>query len=212
MRDDSAIDRMARKNGDTVMSKVKHSRFHHDAIGATADEFIFRKNGSNEDDIYVGNAGNNTYNGRGGNDSLLGDWGNDRLDGGRGFDYVMGQGGNDRLKGGPGDDTIAGDVGRDIMTGGKDLDNFLYTANGFFLFGGHGFDTITDFDPKGRDGDLITLLINPGFNVSNFRQLRAGMQQIDGDTVMNFGNGDVLVLQDVKIAELSAHNFSIFMG
>lgn len=194
------------------MSHVKHSRFRHDEIVAIADEFVFLKNGSNEDDIYVGNTRNNTYNGRGGNDSLLGDWGNDRLDGGRGFDYVMGQGGNDRLRGGPGDDTIAGDVGRDIMTGGSGLDNFLYTANGPFLFGGHGFDTITDFDPRGRDGDLVTLMINSAFGVFNFQQLRAGMQQINGDTVMNFGNGDVLVLQDVRINELSADNFSIFQG
>lgn len=194
------------------MSKVKHSHFRHDAIGDSADEFIFRKNGSNEDDIYVGNTNNNTYNGRGGNDSLLGDWGNDTLDGGKGFDYVMGQGGNDRLKGGPGDDTIAGDIGRDIMTGGSGLDNFLYTANGIYLFGGHGYDTITDFDPRGRDGDLITLLINANFGVSTFQQLRAGMQQINGNTIMNFGNGDVLELIDVRIAELSADNFSIFMG
>jgi Ca2+-binding RTX toxin-like protein len=195
-----------------AMSKVKYSHFRHDEIGSQADEFIFRRNGSNEDDIYVGNARNNTYNGRGGNDSLLGDWGNDRLNGGNGFDYVMGQGGNDRLFGGPSDDTIAGDVGRDIMTGGKGLDNFLYTANGIFLFGGHGFDTITDFDPKGRDGDLITMMINPNFGVGNFQQLRAGMQQVRGDTIMDFGNGDVLVLNDVRIAELSADNFSIFMG
>jgi Ca2+-binding RTX toxin-like protein len=194
------------------MSKVKYSRFRHDEIGASADEFIFRKNGSNEDDIYVGNFRDNTYNGRGGNDSLLGDWGNDRLNGGPGFDYVMGQGGNDRLFGGPSDDTISGDIGRDIMTGGNGLDNFLYTANGNLLPGGHGIDTITDFDPKGRDGDLITMMINYGFGVRNFAQLRAGMQQVNGDTIMNFDNIDILILKNVRIAELSADNFSIFGG
>lgn len=148
----------------------------------------------------------------GGNDSLLGSWGNDRLNGGAGFDYVMGQGGNDRLIGGPDDDTMSGDVGRDVLTGGGGLDNFLYTANGNFLFGGHGIDIITDFQPRGRDGDLITLMINFGFGVSNFQQLRAGMQQVGGDTILDFGAGDILVLRDVRIAELSADNFSIFMG
>jgi Ca2+-binding RTX toxin-like protein len=194
------------------MSKVKHPHFRRDEIWFQADELIFGRNGSNEDDIFVGTAANETYNGRGGNDSLMGNWGNDRLNGGSGFDYVMGEGGNDRLFGGPGDDHIAGDVGRDIMTGGSGLDNFLYTANGFFLFGGHGFDTITDFDPRGRDDDLVTLMINAQFGVFNFQQLRAGMQQIRGDTVMDFGNGDVLVLQDVRINELSSDNFIIFQG
>ncbi|MBX9457499.1 MAG: hypothetical protein KL863_16620 [Rhizobium sp.] len=195
------------------MSKVKHSRFRHDEISSQADDFIFRKNGSNEDDIFVGDSGRDRYNGRGGNDSLLGSWGNDRLNGGAGFDYVMGQGGNDRLIGGPGDDTLSGDVGRDVLTGGSGLDNFLYTANGDFLFGGgHGIDIITDFQPRGRDGDLITMLINYNFGVSNFAQLRAGMQQEDGNTIMDFGNGDILILLDVRIAELSAQNFSLFGG
>jgi Ca2+-binding RTX toxin-like protein len=194
------------------MSKVRHSRFRHDEIGSQADVFIFRQNGSNEDDIFVGTGANENYNGRGGNDTLMGNYGNDRLNGGSGFDYVMGEGGNDRLFGGPSDDTIAGDIGRDIMTGGSGLDNFLYTANGPFLFGGHGFDTITDFQPRGRDGDLITLMINSAFGVFNSQQLRAGMQQQNGNTFLDFGNGDVLELLDVRIAELSAQNFIIFQG
>lgn len=194
------------------MSKVKYSRFRHDEIGGQADEFFFRQNGSNEDDIFVGTGANENYNGRGGNDSLMGNYGNDRLNGGAGFDYVFGEGGDDRLFGGPSDDHIGGDIGRDIMTGGSGLDNFLYTANGFFLFGGHGFDTITDFDPRGRDGDLITLMINSAFGVTTFQQLRAGMQQINGNTIMNFGNGDVLELLDVRINELSNDNFIIFQG
>jgi Ca2+-binding RTX toxin-like protein len=194
------------------MTKVKHSRFRHDAIDSRADEFFFRQNGSNEDDIFVGTGANERYNGRGGNDTLMGNYGNDRLSGGAGFDYVMGEGCNDRLSGGPSDDTIAGDIGRDIMSGGSGLDNFLYTANGPFLFGGHGFDTITDFQPRGRDGDLITLMINSAFGVFNFQQLRAGMQQQNGNTFLDFCNGDVLELLDVRIAELSAQNFIIFQG
>ena len=40
------------------MSKVKHSNFRHDEIGGRADEFIFNRNGSNGDDIFVGTAAN----------------------------------------------------------------------------------------------------------------------------------------------------------
>ncbi|MGV3551570.1 calcium-binding protein [Rhizobium sp.] len=195
------------------MSKAKKLYLKPDEIDARADEFVFRKNGSNENDIYNGNNGNNVYNGRGGDDSILGGWGNDRLNGGRGFDYVMGGGGNDRVIGGPGDDTLSGEGGRDILTGGRGLDNFLYTANGNWLPGaGHGVDIITDFEPRGRDADLITMLINYNFGVSTFAQLRAGMQQRNGDTIMDFGGGDVLILRDVRIAELSADNFFLFGG
>lgn len=195
------------------MTTVKYSRFRHDAVGDTADEFIFRKNGSNGPDIYSGNNGNNVYNGRGGNDSIMGGWGNDRLNGGNGFDYVMGGGDNDRITGGNGDDTLSGEGGRDILTGGRGLDTFLYVANGNWLPGaGHGRDVITDFDPKGRDGDIVQMLINYSFGVSTFEQLRAGMQQRNGDTIMDFGGGDVLILRDVRIAELSADNFFLFGG
>lgn len=195
------------------MSKVKHSHFRHDEIGSQADDFFFRRNGSNEDDIFEGSDFNDTYNGRGGNDNILGRWGNDRLSGGPGFDAVFGSGGDDRISGGPGDDKLSGEGGRDVLSGGSGLDIFYYTANGNLLPGaGHGIDIITDFDPRGRDGDILTMLINYGFGVSTFGQLRAGMQQDRGNTVMDFGGGDVLVLLDVRIGELSADNFLIFGG
>ena len=195
------------------MSKAKHARFRPDEVSAQADEFDFGRNGSNGDDIFEGSDFNDVYNGRGGNDNILGRWGNDRLSGGSGFDAVFGSGGNDRISGGPGDDKLSGEGGRDVISGGSGLDIFYYTANGNFLPGaGHGVDIITDFDPRGRDGDILTMLINYNFGVSTFAQLRAGMQQDRGNTIMDFGGGDVLVLLDVRIGELSADNFLIFGG
>jgi Ca2+-binding RTX toxin-like protein len=178
------------------------------------DDFIFaRRNGSNDDDIFIGDNRNNTYNGRGGNDTLHGGWGNDRVDGGAGNDGVYGQGGNDRISGGPGDDYLAGDVGTDIVSGGSGADTFAYTANGGFLFGGgSGIDRITDFDPKGGDHDLLIMQINYNFGVSDFAALKRGMRMDRGDTVMNFGNGDVLILEDVRINQLRADDFLIFGG
>ena len=185
---------------------MKHYRVHD-------DEFVFiRKNGSNEDDIFIGGNRNETYNGRGGNDTLHGGWGNDRLNGGTGNDGVYGQGGNDRLSGGPGDDYVAGDVGRDVVSGGSGSDTFAYTANGPFLLGGSGIDRITDFDPRGADHDLLIMLINYNFGVNDFAALRRGMRMDHGDTVMNFGNGDVLILENVKISQLQADDFLIFGG
>jgi serralysin len=176
-----------------------------------ADEFIFnRKNGSNEGDIFVGTIRNDVYNGLGGNDSLLGNWGNDRLNGGTGSDAVTGGGGNDRLIGGAGNDRISGEGGRDVMSGGSGLDTFYYTANGNIIPGaGHGFDRITDFDPVGQDHDDIVMLINYGFGVSTFADLKRGMRMSQGDTVMNFGGGDILVLEDIRISQLRADDFLI---
>lgn len=194
------------------MHRSKKHPFRHDE-NMQADEFLFRKNGSNESDIFVGGNGNDHYNGRGGNDNILGGWGNDRLNGGPGFDTVFGGGDNDRLKGGSGNDRMSGEGGRDILTGGGGLDTFYYTANGNFLPGaGHGFDTIKDFDPRGRDHDVIVMLINYGFGVATFADLRRGMRMDHGDTVMNFGGGDVLVLEDVRIGQLQADDFLIFGG
>jgi serralysin len=158
-----------------------------------ADEFIFnRKNGSNEGDIFVGTIRNDVYNGLGGNDSLLGNWGNDRLIGGAGNDRISGEG------------------GRDVMSGGSGLDTFYYTANGNIIPGaGHGFDRITDFDPVGQDHDDIVMLINYGFGVSTFADLKRGMRMSQGDTVMNFGGGDILVLEDIRISQLRADDFLI---
>lgn len=178
------------------------------------DEFVFeRKNGSNGNDIFNGSDGNDVYNGRGGHDSLLGSWGNDRLSGGAGNDAVTGGGGNDRLSGGAGNDRLAGEGGTDVLTGGSGLDTFYYTANGNFLPGaGSGIDLITDFEPVGQDHDTIVMLINYSFGVSTFADLKRGMRMDHGDTVMNFGGGDVLILQDIRIRQLHADDFLIFGG
>jgi len=139
---------------------------------------------------------------------MTGNWGNDRLDGGNGNDGVYGMGGNDRLMGGPGNDYLAGDVGTDVISGGRGRDTFAYSAFGQFLFGGGGIDIITDFNPRG--GDLIILQIAYEFGIDTFAELKTGMRMRNGDTVMNFGAGDVLVLQDVNIGQLRADDFLIF--
>lgn len=180
---------------------------------ASSDNFLFaRRTGSNDDDIFLGTTGRDVYFARGGNDNVLGDWGNDRLDGGAGNDGVYGGGGNDRLTGGPGNDYLGGEAGTDLISGGGGKDTFSYTANGNFLFGGGGIDRITDFDPNGADDDLMIMLINYGFGIDSFADLKRGMRMSRGDTVMNFGNGDILILEDVTIRELRADDFLIFGG
>lgn len=186
------------------MKHLHHYRLHD-------DEFVFnRKNGSNEDDIFNGTNGRDVYFARGGNDNMTGGWGNDRLDGGPGNDGVYGGGGNDHLTGGSGNDYLAGEAGKDIISGGSGADTFGYNAFGRFLFGGSGIDRITDFDPKGRDHDLLIMQIVPEFNVHDFSALKAGMQMRNGNTIMDFGNGDILILEGVNKNQLSADDFLIF--
>ncbi|MEX0282836.1 MAG: spondin domain-containing protein, partial [Arenibacterium sp.] len=88
-------------------------------------------NGSNDDDVLLGNAaanvlngadGDDTLSGRRGADTLNGGNGNDTLNGGRGADTLEGGTGNDILNGGRGNDTLSGGGGVDVINGGAGID------------------------------------------------------------------------------------------
>jgi Ca2+-binding RTX toxin-like protein len=59
---------------------------------------------SNQSELILGTAGNDTINARGGNDCVLGGGGNDTLNGQAGNDVLIGGPGNDSFDGGPGTD------------------------------------------------------------------------------------------------------------
>jgi Ca2+-binding RTX toxin-like protein len=59
---------------------------------------------SNQSELILGTAGNDTINARGGNDCVLGGGGNDTLNGQAGDDVLIGGPGNDSFDGGPGTD------------------------------------------------------------------------------------------------------------
>ena len=103
-------------------------------------------------------------------------------------------GGDDELDGGRGRDRLDGGSGNDDLTGGRGDDIFIY---------GRGRDEIEDF----RDGDVIDLKARLG--VSDFGDLMGLARAADGgdDTVFNFGGGDRLRLEDVRMAELSVDDF-----
>ncbi len=179
---------------------------------APEDSFVFlRRNGSNSDDIFLGTAGRDVYNGRGGNDDILGNQGNDVLTGGSGKDGIFGGAGNDRIAGNSGADRLSGDGGTDHIKGGGGADEFVFIAYGSFLIGGSDIDIITDFHTGGPNADHVFLNILSSFGVSNFAQLKAGMFMQNGDTIINFGGGDVLVLEDVRIGNLHASNFDFLV-
>jgi Ca2+-binding RTX toxin-like protein len=70
--------------------------------------------GSEGNDVYLGNAANNTFNAGDGDDALDGGDANDDLRGDDGNDTLMGNTGNDRLDGGAGNDSMTGGAGNDV--------------------------------------------------------------------------------------------------
>ena len=159
--------------------------------GGSGFDFI---SGSRVDDLVEAGGGNDVVLGRGGWDELNGGAGRDVLSGGRGNDILDGGAGHDILIGGHGDDTLDGGAGRDVLKGGRGEDTFIFEQ-------GDGRDRLVGFD---ADDDLISLSLA---GVDSFDDLSALARDRGADTVLQFGNGDALVLKGIEFDELSATNF-----
>lgn len=175
-----------------------------------------------DDTLYGSNYGD-VLNGESGADQIFGYSGNDRIDGGKGFDLVRGGAGNDRINGDGGDDTLYGDGGHDTLKGGGGLDD-LYGGKGEdildggkgsdFLEGGsgedifvyklgYGFDIVSDFT---FDVDRFSIDVR-GFR--SFQSIRNHMHQDGTDTVIDFGNGDSLVIENTRPNQFETQDFII---
>lgn len=92
--------------------------------------------------------------------------------------------GDDVLKGGDGFDFFFAGKGRDKITTGADGDVIMYAA-------GDGKDVITDFDITGDDRDAIDV----EFEMSQSVDVRKSGKH---DTLLDFGDGDTILLVGVK--------------
>lgn len=167
-----------------------------DAINARGGDDTVNS-GDNNDRVF-GGAGNDRLFGGNGHDSLYGGDGNDLVDGDSGNDLLHGASGTDTLIGDAGADTLIGGGGSDILTGGS--------GNDLFVFGkGGGRDVITD---ASRTEDRIDLT---DFGFTSMVQMRAVINESDSaqGLVLNFGNGDVLTLNGLTLADLG--NTDIFL-
>ena len=88
-------------------------------IGQSGDDTF---NGGNLADIAFAGAGNDTLNGQGGDDILYGGVGNDTLNGGAGSDELHGGADNDTLDGADDADIVIGGAGDDTLQGGDGAD------------------------------------------------------------------------------------------
>lgn len=170
-----------------------------DRLFGDAGQDIVRGGGGNDtliggggDDALVGNGGRDIVRGGSGNDTLNGGNGNDRLFGQVGNDTLIGGRGNDTLNGGGGDDKIVGGRGNDLAIGGRGSDTFVF---------GDGDDNLIIRDFRFGQNDRLELdeaLWDGTLSTSDVVSTYGSV--VDGDFVLDFGDGDVLVLEGVTNA------------
>jgi Ca2+-binding RTX toxin-like protein len=141
--------------------------------------------GSGGDDWLVGGKDNDLITGNAGNSILYGNMGNDTLTGGDGDELIRGGQDNDIMSGGAGKDWLSGDKGDDTISGGSGADIF-------HISGGAGLDRVTDFQQA--EGDRVQLDAGASYS----------LRQAGADTIVDLGNGDQMVLQNVQLASLNS--------
>jgi Ca2+-binding RTX toxin-like protein len=120
----------------------------------------------------------------------------DTITGGVTNDVLEGMDGDDVIDGKGGFDILTGGAGNDILTGGAGQDIFAF-QNGF------GEDVITDFNP----GEVDQIDLSGVSGVTDFSTLMSLANQDGADTVIDFGNGDVIRLSNVYMYYLSSSDF-----
>jgi serralysin len=121
--------------------------------------------------------------------------GNKNIDG-RGSihdDTLRGNRGDNRLYGGDGNDVLKGGDGRDRLQGGTGDDEFWF-------YRGDDKDVIGDF----ADGEDF---ISSGLVKSDRDFARLDIRQVGADTVVDFGKGDTITIEDFKARDLGLDNF-----
>ena len=108
-------------------------------------------------------------------------------------------GGADILNGGKGNDRLSGNEGDDRLIGGGGVDRFVF-------YKGDGKDTISDFVETGKAHDVIDLsgYSEDGLKFKDLDISREGKH----DVLIELDGGDEILLKDVNIKQLDAHDFS----
>lgn len=92
-------------------------------------------------------------------------------------------------------DALTGGRGNDILTGGGGNDTFFFTR-------GDGRDTITDFDANGGFGKQDFISIDNKM-ADEWTKKASGKD----DTLINFGNGDSILLEGVSLKSITDADF-----
>lgn len=132
-----------------------------------------------------------------GGNELIGDTGNDRLFGKGGRDTLFGNDGDDILEGNRKADTLDGGLGDDVLTGGGGADLFDFSA---------GADRITDFSNNTDTVRISSSLVAEGTTVAD---LIDSATVTGGNTVFDFGGGDMLTIEGLTDATLLSDDLII---
>lgn len=122
--------------------------------------------------------------------------GNDKIITGRGWDVIDGGEGNDWIAAGRGADVIQGGEGFDIIRGGRGDDQFLFST-------GDDYDVIKDFNRRGDDDQLVLNVDG----IETFQDVLDSATELRFGTLLDFGDGDAILLRRVDLDDLSASDF-----
>lgn len=165
--------------------------------GASGDDDLYGRIGN---DLLLGGKGNDLLLAHSGDDSLFGELGNDTLGGGDGSDLLSGGSGHDDLQGGDANDTLFGGKGNDALNGGDGDDQINFAL-------GDGEDEITGFTAGAASDDVIALS-NFGAAFDSFAEVMAVTSDDGfGNTVIDFGGGDSILLGGISSANLHEDDF-----
>jgi Ca2+-binding RTX toxin-like protein len=116
-------------------------------------------------------------------------------------DVFKGKKSNDTFVGTDDHDVFDGKKGNDSYTGNDGSDKFIFKK-------GYEKDTILDFDAQGDDHDVIDIRFL--LSVSNYKDLKQHHLEEHGNSVwIDGGKGDVLILKNVEIDDISKVLFQI---
>ena len=169
--------------------------------------------GSNFDDVLVGYASDNLFDGRDGQDDISGGDGADLIYGRNGNDDISGDAGNDSLYGGLGSDVISGGDGGDRLFGEDGADELVGGAGRDALYGGDGADIFTfDTVDAGIAGRDVIVDFEDGVDIIRFDSTVTSF----ADLTIISGTGS-LILSDlgqinvVGVTGLTAADFDFFV-
>ncbi|MBY4894440.1 hypothetical protein KUL25_16915 [Rhodobacteraceae bacterium N5(2021)] len=171
--------------------------------------------GDNSDDTLYGEGGNDVVRGGNANDFISGGDGNDRLFGANHDDTIYGGNGNDLIRagyqadyadGGAGDDYIIGGGGFDTLIGGTGDDTMEgnFNADRFLFEDGHGNDVIVDFEATNNAEKLVFTDLS---TMNSYTDVMQGAVQQGNHVVIDTGNGNSILLQNVLLTDLDPNDF-----
>jgi Ca2+-binding RTX toxin-like protein len=114
-------------------------------------------------------------------------------------DVLIGNGSNNHLWGVEGNDTLDGGAGDDYLLGGNGSDTFVYST---------GRDTITDFVAGAGGIDLVDL--RAVTTMQSLADVLARATQVGANTVIDFGGGNTMTLQNVAKTSLISSDFLFY--